>query len=182
VIKLAGKERLIKNLHKIVREDPYINELCNSSGIELDEIERVLNDIYNQYWFDTMTWGADIVAKQLKVKLDSTMTQADKNSLLEARWKASGKSDVFLLQTICDSWKNGEIDVFFTNGRIQVKFVGEYGVPSDLDSLKSELNKSKPAHLAIDYLFKYLLVKDVHNMTVNELQLTTINKFAGGGN
>lgn len=174
-----GKERLLKNLHKMIRDDPYINELCKSSSLEYDELEVVLNDIYNQYWFDSMTWGSDIVAKQLNVKLDSSMNQADKNSLLEARWKASGKSDVFLLQTICDSWKNGEIDVFFVNGRIQIKFVGEYGVPGDLDSLKAELNKSKPAHLPIDYLFKYLLIKDIHEvMTIGQLETVTLDNFA----
>jgi len=177
---VAGQERLLKNLHKIVRDDVYINELCKSSGLELDELELVLNDIYEQYWFDSMTWGADIVAKQLNVKLDDSITQAEKNSLLEARWKASGKSDVFLLQTICDSWKNGEIDVFFKSRRIQIKFIGEYGVPSDLNSLKAELDKSKPAHLAIDYLFRYLLIKDVNAMAINQLQMTTLDKFTGG--
>ena len=85
------------------------------------------------------------------------------------------------LQAICDSWKNGEIDVFFINGRIQIKFVGKYGVPSDLNLLKIELNKSKPAHLAMDYLFRYLLIKNIHNvMTINELQNTSLDKFAGG--
>jgi len=179
VIILQGKDRLLSNIHKILREDQYISELCKSFGIEIDTIELALQDIYNQFWFDTMTWGADVLAAQLKVKLDNNLTQAEKNSLLEARWKSSGKSDVFLLQTICDSWKNGEIDVSFIGGKIQIKFIGEYGVPTDLVSLKAEINKSKPAHIAVNYLFKYFLIKDIHEvMTLETLENTTLDKFA----
>lgn len=175
---MAGKDRLLNNLHKILREDTYINELCRSSGIELDILENVLEDIYNQYWFDTMTWGADILAKQLNVKLPINLTQEEKNSLLQARWRASGKSDVFLLQNICDSWKNGEITVSFINGKIQIKFTGEIGIPSDLTSLKSEIDKAKPAHLAVDYLFRYFLIKDIHEvMTLEQIEQQTLDKF-----
>lgn len=175
---MQGKNRLLSNIHKILREDKYINELCKSSGIEIDAIELSLEDIYNQFWFDTMTWGADIVASQLKVKLNPSLTQQEKNSLLEARWKSSGKSDVFLLQAICDSWKNGNVEVSFVNGKIQIKFVGEYGIPSDLTSLKIEIDKTKPAHLAVDYLFKYFLIKDIHEiMTLEQLEQQTLDKF-----
>jgi len=48
VIILQGKDRLLSNIHKILREDQYISELCKSFGIEIDTIELALQDIYNQ--------------------------------------------------------------------------------------------------------------------------------------
>ncbi|WP_027399090.1 putative phage tail protein [Anaerovorax odorimutans] len=177
---MIAKERLINNLNKLIRQDEYIQELCKSIGTEIDVVEQGLHDLYNQFWFDTMTWGADVIAKQLNIKLNPILTQAEKNSLIEARWKNSGKSDIELLQNIADSWKNGEINVSFIDGKIIIKFIGEFGTPTDLESLKVEIDKAKPCHLLVNYVFKYLLIKDIHNvMTINQLQAMTLDNFAG---
>ena len=43
------------------------------------------------------------------------------------------------------------------------------------------LDEVKPAHLAIVYTFRYLLIKDIHEvMTLSEVEATTLKKFAGG--
>ncbi|MBY6860842.1 DUF2313 domain-containing protein, partial [Clostridium botulinum] len=101
-----------------------------------------------------------------------------KNSIISARWKSEGKADLNLLQAICNSWKNGKVKVSFTEGRIVLKFVGEYGIPSDLDSLKKQINLSKPTHLPVEYLFAYLLLKDVEAMTLTKLENTKLSNFA----
>ncbi|HDK7215239.1 TPA: DUF2313 domain-containing protein [Clostridium botulinum] len=172
------EQQLIANLHKRVRKDPYIIELCNSSGMEMNTIENVLEDIKKQFKFDTMTWGADLLAGEMGIKLDQSLKQDEKNSIIAARWKSEGKADLNLLQAICNSWKNGNVKVSFIDGKIVLKFVGEYGIPTDLESLKKQIDLSKPSHLPIDYLFAYLLLKDVEAMTLTTLENTTLNKFA----
>ncbi|MBE1305832.1 DUF2313 domain-containing protein [Clostridium botulinum] len=172
------EQQLIANLHKRVRKDPYIKELCNSSGVEMDTVENVLEDIKKQFKFQTMTWGADLLASEMGIKLDPSLKQDEKNSIISARWKSEGKADLNLLQAICNSWKNGNVKVSFTEGRIVLKFVGEYGIPTDLDNLKKQINLSKPTHLPVEYLFAYLLLKDVEAMTLTKLENTTLNKFA----
>ncbi|EPY2283517.1 putative phage tail protein [Clostridium sporogenes] len=171
-------QQLINNLHKRVRKDPYIIELCNSSGLEMDTIEDVLEDVRKQFNFETMTWGADLLASEMNIKLDPTLKQDEKNSIIAARWKSEGKADLNLLQAICNSWHNGNVEVKFVNGKIQLKFNGIYGIPTDLDSLKKQIDLSKPSHLAIDYLFAYLLLKDVEAMTLTTLENTTLSNFA----
>ena len=38
-----------------------------------------------------------------------------------------------------------------------------------------------PAHLILEYLYRYLLIKEVHEvMTLTEMDATVMNKFAGG--
>ncbi|WP_421756835.1 putative phage tail protein [Clostridium sporogenes] len=171
-------QQLINNLHKRVRKDPYIIELCNSSGLEMDTIEDVLEDIRKQFNFETMTWGADLLASEMNIKLDPTLKQDEKNSIIAARWKSEGKADLNLLQAICNSWHNGNVEVKFVNGKIQLKFNGIYGIPTDLDSLKKQIDLSKSSHLAIDYLFAYLLLTDVEAMTFTTLENTTLSNFA----
>lgn len=171
-------QQLINNLHKRARKDPYIIELCKSSGLEMDTIEDVLEDVKKQFKFKTMTWGADLLASEMNIKLDPTLKQDEKNSIIAARWKSEGKADINLLQAICNSWRNGTIEVNFVEGRIKIKFVGLYGIPTDLGNLKKQIDLSKPSHLPIDYLFAYLLLKDVEAMTLTVLESTTLDKFA----
>ncbi|AUN11433.1 DUF2313 domain-containing protein [Clostridium botulinum] len=172
------EQQLIANLHKRVRQDPYVKNLCRTSGIEMDTIEDVITDIKKQFNFSTMTWGADLLASEMGIKLDPVLKQDEKNSIISARWKSEGKADLNLLQAICNSWKNGNVKVSFIDGKIVLKFIGEYGIPTDLDSLKKQINLSKPTHLPVEYLFAYLLLKDVEAMTLTTLENTELTNFA----
>jgi len=181
---MAAQDRLINNLHKIFREDPYIIEQMGANAVEFDAIEALLQRIYNNLSFDTMDgFGSALVANQLGVKLNPNLTQEEQNSLLEARWKTSGKSDLALLQNICDSWRNGSVDVDFENGTIQITFIGIGGIPTDLVSLQDAIDKAKPAHLLVDYIFTFLTWNmlesygwtwddlESQNLTWNELEI-----------
>ena len=82
---------------------------------------------------------------------------------------------------MADSWRNGAVEAAFTGGRIVVRFVGPFGIPEDLDSLKAALELVIPAHLGMDFLFRYLLIRDLHQVkTLTEMEQLTLNQFAGG--
>ena len=101
--------------------------------------------------------------------------------MLQAKWRsATGKCDVDLIQRVCDSWQNGEVDVDFVDGEIVLRFVGAYGVPDAdaLAALKTAVQEVIPAHLAVAYLYRYLLVREVHGMVISTLQTHTIDEFA----
>lgn len=171
-------ESLISNLNKLQRNDPYTINILDAISKEIDLINNEIIDFNNENYFDTMTWYVDVLAKQLAIKLDVNLPIEEKRSIIEGRWKSSGKSDIYLLQSIADSWKNGEIGVDFVAGKIQIKFNSIFGIPANLDNLKIELEKSKPAHLPIIYLLKYLLIQDVDSMTLEILEQQILDKFA----
>lgn len=177
---ISYKDKLIKNLHKLYREDPYINELFNSVGISLNNLTDAIIDLEKEFWFDTMTsWGIENLEKDLAFKTNPKSSIEDRRSQLQARWISNGKTDLALLQNIANSWKNGEIDVKFVNGKIQCTFSGEYGIPKDIDNLKYALEEVKPAHLAIIFAFKFLYIRDIDEvMTLSELETKTLNLFA----
>lgn len=174
--------KIIKLMNELIRADPYVLNVTDSINVTIDEISLAVEDIKNQIFFDTMTWEIDNLAKILNITFALGTSIEDKRSIIEARWKSSGKSDIYLLQAIADSWKNGEIEVEFITGKIQIKFIGEYGAPSDINSLKREIDLAKPAHLGVIYLFKYLLIKDIHEvLTLEQMESLTLDKFASGG-
>lgn len=150
---MSSKDDLIKNLHKLYREDLYVNELWNSVGLTLDNLDTVIDDLEKEYWFDTMTenLGIPTLENILQFKTDSTSNLDDRRSQLEARWKSDNKADIHLIKAIANSWNNGNTDVKFINSVIQVTFVGTNGLPDDLDNIYKAIEYVKPVHLLINY-------------------------------
>jgi hypothetical protein len=70
---------------------------------------------------------------------------------------------------VADAWRNGVVDVGFDGSTITVTFVGELGIPEDLDGLKSALEMTIPAHLALRYEFRYRTWGELADRTWGEM-------------
>ncbi|MGL5050461.1 MAG: putative phage tail protein [Fusobacteriaceae bacterium] len=152
---MSHKVQIISNLHKVFRSDSYINNLLGVAGERLDNYEKKAEGLEKEFWFDSMSaLGIAILEDQLAYNTMSN-TLEGKREELEGRWKTSGKCDLKLLQTIANSWRNGEVAVLFTNACIKVTFISIIGIPRDVEVLKSAINEAKPAHLPIEYTFRY---------------------------
>lgn len=150
-----NKFNLLKNIHKIFREDNYIDNLMEASGKELDNIENKTEQLGKEFFFDTMSpVGIAVLENQLDFKATGDSIEG-KREQLEARWKTAGKCDLELLKIIANSWRNGEVSVLFTNAVIEITFVSIVGIPNNVEALKHSLGEAKPAHLPINYTFKY---------------------------
>jgi len=177
---MSSRDDLIQHLHELYRNDPYINQLYNSIGLEFDKIKEIIDVLGGQIYFDQLTEdiGIPLMEKLLNFKTDPNSSLEDKQSQLEARYKSYGKFSIDLLQAVCNSWKNGDVEAQLINGDISIKFVGEYGVPTDLDNLKKAIQVIKPAQLMVLYSFKYLLISEVESMTLDQLQQQPLSRFA----
>ena len=176
------KEKILKLLNKIYREDEYTKALVNPLNNEFNNLETVIKTLNGTLFFNQLTVeGCKFFEGLLKITIAKNQTITDRQAQIEAKWKSFVHNDIFLLQSICDAWKNGEVEVDFINGKIQIKFVGEYGVPDDLNGLTNAINSVKPAHLAYYLIFKYLLIENIHEvMTLEEMEQTTLENFAFG--
>ncbi|MBC2855241.1 DUF2313 domain-containing protein [Cetobacterium sp. 2A] len=152
---MLHKIGIINNLHRVFREDPYLNSILGVAGEKLDNLEKRAELLGTEFWFDTMTaFGIAILENQMDYKTMS-ITLDGKREEIEARWKTSGKCDLKLLRTIANSWRDGEVAILFTNAVIEITFVSVIGIPRDVEVLKSAINEAKPAHLPINFTFKY---------------------------
>lgn len=154
-------------------------EVFRGVGFSLDQINAYLEDITNQLDVDNATWGLDLFERELGVRWNDKPL-AERRAGIKAKWRSSGKSDLYLIQQVADSWKNGQVKVEFReDGKIHITFNGEFGVPENLTGLEEAIDEVKPAHLELAYHFMYLLIKDIHEVkTINEMQRLKINMFA----
>lgn len=175
---MAEFDNMLRSLPVAYRTDKWVCELLAAIQ-SLDDTQREqMLDITQQLFPGSMTWALAI--EERDAGLASTGTLEERRTALIARWRAAGKCDVDLIQRVCDSWKNGEISVGFAEGVIVLTFVGAYGVPEAgaLAALQDAIEHTIPCHLETEYLYRYLLVREVGAMTVAELQGHTMHDFA----
>lgn len=175
---MAEFDNMLRSLPVAYRTDKWVCDLLAAIQ-SLDDTQREqMLDITQQLFPGSMTWALAI--EERDAGLASTGTLEERRTALIARWRAAGKCDVELIQRVCDSWKNGEISVGFAEGVILLTFVGAYGVPeaAELAALQEAVDRTIPCHLAVSYLYRYLLVREVDGMTLDELQGHAMHDFA----
>lgn len=175
------KEYILAQLNKLHRTDPWVNEIFAAAGLSLDTVAGLILNLYNSSWFDLLSeqW-VNFYETKMKITPTENQTLADRRSAIQAKWKSGNKVDLALIQAVCDSWQNGEVSAAFTDGTIQLTFNSIYGVPADLQTLKDAVDDVKPAHLAVAYVLKYLLISDVSAYTLAQMDAAPLSNFAGG--
>ena len=119
--------------------------------------------------------------KSLAFPQDDNKSLDDRRAAIQAAWQAAQKPSLATVQAICDNWKTGGIIASYTPGVILLRFLGESRRPRGIETLKEALERTVPAHLVLDYAFRYLLIREVHEkMTLAQLAETPLNHFAGG--
>ena len=174
-------DNMLSSLPTAYRKDAWVIALLGAiAGV--DSAQRAdADETAQQMFLDSMTWALAIEERIAGITPAAGASLEERRSVLQAKWRsATGKCDVDLIQRVCDSWKNGEVDVDFVDGEIVLKFVGAYGVPDAdaLAALKAAVQEVIPAHLAVKYLYRYLLVREVHGMVISTLQTHTIDEIA----
>ena len=175
---MAEFDNMLRSLPVAYRTDKWVCDLLEAIR-GLDESQRTeMLDTAAQLFPASMTWLLE--TEERAANLPSTGTLEERRTALIARWRGAGKCDVERIQSVCDSWRNGEISVGFAKGVIVLTFVGAYGMPDNtaLAVLRDTIEQTVPCHLAVKYLWRWLLVREVSAMTVDELQRHRIGDFA----
>ena len=172
---------MLQSLPVAYRRDAWVIALLGAVQAVDDGQRDAAREAADQLFLDSMTYVLPVEERIAGLTPGTGDTLEQRRSVLQAKWRsATGVCNVDLIQRVCDAWENGEIEVDFVDGEIVLQFVGAYGVPTEqaLAALQSAVLEVIPAHLAVQYLYRYLLVREVHGMTINELQSHTLHDFA----
>lgn len=172
---------MLHNMPQQYRDDPWLNALADAINAELAKQDARAVALAEQMSLDAVSWALPIEEMLAGITPLPDATIEDRRSALKARWRAGGKTTIGQIQAVADAWRNGAVAVTYEAGRIKIQFVGAYGVPTDEAGLKAAVGKVTPAHLPIDYLYRYLLINEIEGvMTLTQIETLTLNKFAGG--
>lgn len=172
-------EPMIKDLPRFMRNSRIYNAVFDAETIQFDSESDALEDIRLQMDVNTATWGLRIFEDEYDIPTDLSKPLEERRSVIRSKMRGSGVVDRTLLKIVADSYTNGDAEVTF-NGVITIQFTSGIGRPPNLDEVKRAIQDVKPAHLPVEYVFRYLTIGELSELTIGEVSELTIDVFAGG--
>ncbi len=155
----------------------------DAKGSELDALYFALDETLAQFFVRTSTWALDRWENELGIPADLKKPLEQRRSVVESKLRGSGKFSGRLVKNVAEAYDGGTVNVTFqhTEWGFTVKFIDTIGIPPNLEDLKAAIEEIKPAHLSVEYEFRYLLIRDIHEKKIlREMEQTILSKFAGG--
>lgn len=172
---------------------PYYDELLESSEIlsaedaEFARLNASIDDLLLQFNVSTATWGLREWERICGIITDTSKTLGERRSNVKARLRGYGVVTAEHIKNIADGYYGGETEIIerYSEYIVVIKFTSSYGIPSNLSDLQEVLREIIPAHLAIEYEFKFVTY-DILNgayTSYNELIATnyTYDEVLNGG-
>lgn len=164
---------ILKAMHKVFRKDPITVEITDSVADVLAELEADEKDIVSQKIIDTATWGLDLQEKELGIKTDISKSYEDRRSVIKAKRRGRGKLTLALIKRTVEAYTYAQTSVTF-DGTIHIVFTSVYGRPPNMQDVYATIESIKPAHIPVDYTFKYRTHGDINSCGATHAQLNTL--------
>lgn len=148
---------MVDMLPNYERENIIINDIYRVLGEGNDKLCSMVNDLFLQINVDTATWGLDVWEENLGIETDTTKTYEERRSNIKAKVRGTGRVGADLIKNVVDSYTNGGVDVEFGDSTVTILFNDIHGRPSNMDDVRHRLERIIPCHLALEYVYRYLL-------------------------
>lgn len=160
---------------EFILKSKVFNAIYDTQGIELDSLWASISGILDQCFVDKATWGLKFWEEFLGIPVDETKETDFRRGVVKSKIRGVGTVTVKLMQTVAQSYDNGEINIIENPGEYNftVKFTGIKGIPPNLDDLKKAIEEIKPAHLQVQYTFKYNMWEYVKTLTWQQVKENT---------
>lgn len=178
---MSGAERLKSYLPGYYSEIVETNELMNAEGPEFDLLGERVEELLNQAYPEYATWALERYENGLQIVVDAGKPIDQRRSVIISKMRGYGKVSGDMIKNVAQAYDGGTVDVAVVPAeyRIIITFVDTLGIPANLDDLKQALEDLKPAHMALEYKYRYLLIREIHNvMTINQIQQRKLTDFA----
>ena len=152
------KEYALKAINKMYRNDPWVRELYQAAGIQLQDIDELLDVLLNNGFFDAVgDRGLRVYEKDLGIKGDGTVEQ--RRAIVQMLWNNNGKCTLEKIKAIVKTFVLDDVEVKFEEGVLKLEFNNSsfvYAIPQ----IRNNLTVVKPSHIG-------LKIEDVRSVDTN---------------
>ncbi|MBO8158819.1 MAG: YmfQ family protein [Thermosyntropha sp.] len=157
-----------------LRSSQVFVSLLDAEGVEFDQLYTNIEDVLKQFYVETATeTGLALWEQMLGLSSYAGKPLDQRRSRIISKLRGMGTVTVNLIKNVAESYVYGTVEVTehpelysFT-----VKFVDPRGIPPNLDDVKAAIEEIKPAHLAVDYEFSYLVWDELDGLNTTWDQL-----------
>ncbi|RKN86032.1 DUF2313 domain-containing protein [Paenibacillus ginsengarvi] len=158
-----------------------IRSLMQVEGTEVDKLRETLSGALDQFFARSATWSLDAWESELGLPPAPEQPVSERQDRIVSRIRGVGTATIRVVKEVAESYELGAVDIMEDTAAytIWVRFVDTIGAPPNLEDLKDAVRAVLPAHLQVEYAFKYLLVGQLHQtMTIAEMQTRRMTDFA----
>lgn len=152
------KEYALKAINKMYRNDPWVRELYQAAGIQLQDIDELLDVLLDNGFFDAVgDRGLRVYEKDLGIKGDGTVEQ--RRGIVQMLWNNNGKCTLEKIKAIVKTFVLDDVEVKFEEGVLKLEFNNSsfvYAIPQ----IRNNLTVVKPSHIG-------LKIEDVRSVDTN---------------
>jgi len=171
-------DRMQAMLPEFVAGSRLVCAVQHSEAVELEALDASLRDVLKQFYLGTATWGLSHWERLVGVPTELGKPLDQRRAYVKSKLRGSGTVTVDLIRNVAESYVNGDVSVGedFAGYTIQVTFISQRGIPSNLDDIQQALRDIIPAHLSVTFQFSYLVWDelDAHHFTWD--QIDALNK------
>ncbi|AJA42603.1 hypothetical protein phiCT453B_51 (endogenous virus) [Clostridium phage phiCT453B] len=138
-----------------ITEIKEINDILDSQQAEFDKLNLTIEDIKKQCFICTATWGLVLWEEFLNITTDTSKSIRERRSNILARIRGQGTTTVEVIRDIAKAYAD-KVEVIEDNPNyaFYINLESYNGYPFNLDSLYSNIEEIKPAHLECKYKLK----------------------------
>lgn len=153
------KRDLMDALPRYYADSAEVDAIMSANTKEIDRIRMLARDITNQLYVDTATYGLARWERIVGVETFENKPINERRSVIKAKLRGAGVVTAQHIKDVAEAWYGGETEVTeaFSTYAVIVKFVAEYGVPTNLGDVEKALREIIPAHLALVFEFKFVV-------------------------
>lgn len=169
---------LSKYVPEFLYNEKTLNEIYKSQEEQLAVALWQSDDLLNQGFIDTATWSLELWEEQYGIKTNLNLTYEERREIVRAKMRGQGLCTKEMLKNVCKSFNGGTVDVIENTApyTFKIKFIDAKGIPKNIEKLKEVINEIKPAHLLVNYEFKYNTVGYIKDFTVGEISKYTVGE------
>ncbi|QOT13742.1 YmfQ family protein (plasmid) [Paenibacillus sp. JNUCC32] len=150
-------KRMRDYVPKYYTEMPVATNILDREAEEIARLDASIDDVLAQFFIETATWGLTHWERIFGLTTDLTKTYAQRREILLSRLRGVGTVTAELIENVAQAYANGDVDVDINAPAytVIITFVSSLGVPDQIDALKAAVRDTTPAHLAIEYVFRF---------------------------
>lgn len=172
---------LIKLVPEFVAEKKEMRQLYTAQGYEVGYLRYAMEDIINQCFIATATWGLTRWEKIFGITTNLSLTYEQRREVIMAKLRGQGTTTVQMIKDTAEAFSGGDVDVIEDNPnhRFIVRFIGIKGIPRNMQGFIGMLEEIKPAHLSYEFEYRFTIWnelkpytwEDLHGMTWDDVRI-----------
>ena len=165
---------LKKQVPDFVSGTTIMNDIYNAQGKELDLLDEYNQDILNQLFVETATWGLsyweEFFGLPVLINQDINLRRAK----IRAHFASFGTVNKATIKRIAADFGFVDVDIIEDYSPYIVKFIfdnSNYGDVTNINDLLVTLKRICPAHIDFMYVFLYKSWKEIHDRNITFEQM-----------